>query len=91
MDRFGKLAREVRDAKGLTIEQMAKRLDVSESFMRHIEYNPKTILSDRVLERLLKLTSAAKAKMLKRAVVGRNRVGKAHYSELRKRLAKRAA
>lgn len=50
----GTLVKAARLKKGLKLEQAAKKVGISPSYFRHLEYDAKVRLSDELMEKLIK-------------------------------------
>ena len=83
MTNFGKLIRMKRKAKGESIADVAKKLKISEDFVRHLESSRIVPVSPRLVEALSKHYRTPLVK-LERLAKDRNRVAKAYYRNLRK-------
>jgi len=90
MDKLGKLIAEARETRDVSIEKLAKEIDCSENYARHLQSNPRTIVSDRLRENLAIVLGIPKTK-LEEAIEARNKVGKAFYAKYRAERAEKAA
>jgi len=88
MDKLGKLISEARETRDVSIEKLAKEVDCSVNYARHLQSNPRTIVSDR-LKHNLHVALGIPMTKLDPAVEARNKVGRAFYAEYRAKLAKK--
>lgn len=87
MDKLGKLIAEARETRDVSIEKLAKEVDCSLNYARHLQSNPRTIVSDRLKHNIHVALHIPMTK-LDPAVEARNKVGRAFYAEYRAKKAK---